>query len=171
MPHDIYDLYNFEDQLEGAVAAAIKAVLAAQPLAVACQVLTTRDPAVKGTPRIEVNFSLSQAMTQRTAQGQAAPRQVPNAFEGTIAIVVASTRPLTTGNAVEHGKICGVVRFAMSAAARVFTDQSLPLLQVLECLPEAQSARVQDRKSQDLNLLNYHVWFAIRNGAWPAVPA
>ncbi len=170
MADDIFDLYNFEDQIEPAVKAVLATALTAASIS-GVTITTTREKTVKTTPRIEVAFALSLAMAQRTAIGQAVPKQVPNAFEGTLSLLLATTRPVSSGNADIHGRVRGLIRFNLSAAARVFTDSNLTKLQILDMLPEAQTSRVFDPKEQDLSLLNYHVWFAIRAGAWPAVPA
>lgn len=163
---DIYDLYNFDDAIEAAVKAVLQAELTTA--AIVCDVWTTREEGKKVTPRIEVAFSLHSAMTQMTTAGQAAPKQVPNAFEGTIALTLSTTRPSATGNADQHGRIRGLARYVMTAGAKKFNSTSLPGLQILNMLPEEQSPRVYDGKSQDLSILSYHLWFAVNNSAWPA---
>lgn len=168
MADDIYDLYNFEDQIEPAIKAVLVAALTTA--AITAEVTTTREKAVKTTPRIEISFSLSLAQPQRTTIGQANPKQVPNAFEGVVAALVATTRPSDPKNADQHGRIVGLVRFNLTAAAKVLNSGNLPKLQILDMLPEAQTPRVYDPKEQDLSLLNYRIWFAIRNEAWPAIP-
>lgn len=165
---DAYDLYNFEDQTEGAASDGLEARLAAAGMDV--QVLTSRDAPIKDTPRIELSFSLSQSMVQRTAAAQAVPKQVPNAFEAIITASVVTTRAIAEDNANDHGRIVGLVRYHFSAAARPFTSSNLPLLEILEMLPEAQSPRVIDQKGQDVTVLTYHVWFAIANASWAACP-
>lgn len=166
---DIYDLYNFEDQFEGTSSAGLKLRLSRAGLN-KVQVLTSRDKPIKETPRIELSFSLSQSMTQRTAAAQAVPRQVPNAFEAIFTASVVTTRALDVANAPDHGRIVGLVRYNFSAAAKAFTAENLPFLQVMEMLPEAQSPRVIDQKGQDVTVLTYHVWFAINNGSWEVCP-
>ncbi len=166
-PYDIYDLYNFEDQIEPAMKAPLTVLLSAAGMK-NVQVVTTREGEVKATPRVELSFALSQALQQRTTAGQAPPKkQVPNAFEGVVTATVFTTRALRVENAPDHGRIVGVCRFALSAASRIFNAESLPLLQVLDLLPEAQTPRVLDGKGQDITQLNYRIWFAVNNGAWP----
>lgn len=165
---DIYDLYDFDDRMEDAVKAVLVAELATANIV--CEVWTSREAGKKSTPRLEVAFSLHSAMAQRTAAGQAAPRQVPNAFEGTFALTLSTTRPSAAGNADNHGRIRGLARYVMTAGAKRFNSTNLPGIQLLEMLPEEQSPRVYDGKSQDLSILSYHVWFAIPNASWPATP-
>jgi len=170
MAYDVYDLHDFEDQLEPAVRTAIQAQLALAGITSAVQVLVTRDAYVDDTPRIEISFSLSIAMQQRTTQGQATPKQTPNAFEGKISVSVITTRGVTPDNSDIHGRLRGVVRWTMAAGSKAFNSVELPYLQILELLPEAQSPRVMDEKEQDVSVLDYHIWFAIQNSAWPALP-
>ena len=170
MAYDVYDLHDFEDQLEPAVAGILASQLALAGVTDPVQILVTRDADDLTTPRLEVSFALSLAMAQRTAQGQAAPKQVPNAFEGRISVAVVTTRPVPGANGDLHGRLRGVVRWSLAAGAKAFSSANLPYLQILDCLPEAQSPRVFDEKEQDISQLNYHVWFAINNSAWPSLP-
>lgn len=162
----IYGVYDFDDTLEAAVKTALAAELTTA--GITCEVWTSREAGKKGTPRLEVAFSLHSAMAQRTAAGQATPKAVPNAFEGSFALTLVTTRPSAQGNADQHGPLRGLARYVMSAGAKKFNGSSLPGLQILEMLPEEQTPRVYDGKSQDLSILGYRLWFAIANSAWPA---
>jgi hypothetical protein len=163
---DIYDLYDFDDRIEDAIKAVLVAELTAATIT--CEVWTSREGGKKGTPRLEVSFSLHSAMAQRTAAGQATPKQVPNSFEGSVAITLSTTRPSVAGNADQHGRIRGLARYVMTAGAKKFNGTNLPGIQILEMLPEEQTPRVYDGKSQDLSILGYRIWFAIPNNAWPS---
>lgn len=164
-------LYNFEDQIESAVASAISAAIANLGMdETAVQILTSRDLSIKSTPRIEISFSLTGAMTQRSTFNQAVPKETPNAFEGSISVILATTRPEDATAIDMHGPLTGAIRYAMSAPAQVFTSGNLPNLQIMNMLPENQSSRVFDEKEQDLKSLGYHIWFAIQNSAWDLQP-
>lgn len=168
MAYDIFDVYNLADPVEAAAAGQIAAFAATYFPAASVQVLTTRDAPVKDTPRVEVSFSLGVAQNYRTAAGQdpSKAKQVPNGFAFTLTMVVATTRPVGSNNADIHGRLVGLVLYALSAYARPFTDQNLPLHQVLDMLPAQVAPRVQDRKNQDLTTIQLAGVIAIRNGAW-----
>src|SRR3954465_6687325 len=101
---DIYDLYNFEDQMEEAGKTGLLLRLSQAQLK-KVQVLTSRDGPIKETPRIELPFALAQVMTQRTAAAQTGiPKQVPNAFEAIFMASVFTTRALKVENAPDHGR-------------------------------------------------------------------
>lgn len=166
---DFDTLYDFEDQIETALAAVLTAALAAGPTPIACQVLTSRDFATKQTPRIEVEFATGKAMNQRTTAGQASPRQVPNAFEGTLTVSIVTDRQTEQTTSV-HGLIRGRVRFNLSAAAQPFTAINIPNLQILDLLQASTVPNIQGDKEQDITAIGFSVLFAIQNSAWPSYP-
>lgn len=158
-------LYDIETQMEGATVSAIEFFLAAASIDI--QVSRSQESDTAQTPRVEVEFSHGAAMLQRTAMGQAMPKQVPNAFEGSFAVRVYTSRAIPTDNADLHGTIRGICRYVLSAGAKGYNQTILPYLQILEMLPTGASPQIYDEKEQDITELNYHVWFAIRNEAWP----
>lgn len=168
MPYDIFDLYNVADPVEAAAKGVLEALFATYFPAASVQVITTRELAVKGTPRVELAFSLGTPESQRTTAGQAAgtAKQVPNSFAFTLNALIATTRPVGANNADIHGRLVGAVVWAMSAAAHPFGDANLPLYQVLELTPAQVGSRVQDRKSQDYTPIQFSGKIAVRNGAW-----
>ncbi len=168
MAYDIFDLYNIGDPVEDAAKAVLAALAATYFSAAQVQILTTRDLAVKATPRIELAFSLGSPLSQRTTAGQAAtaPRQVPNAFQFTLNALVATTRPVGSENADIHGRLVGMVIYGLSAANHPFGDSNLPLYQVLDMMPAQVGTRVQDKKSQDFTPITFQGTIAVRNGAW-----
>ena len=166
---DFDALYNFEDQIETAIAAVLVAALAAGPTPIACQVLTSRDFATKQTPRLEVEFATGKAMNQRTTAGQANPRQVPSAFEGTLTVSVVTDRQTEQSVAV-HGILRGRARFNLSAAAQPFTSINIPNLQILDMLPANTVPGMQTDKEEDITAMSYSVMFGIQNNAWPSYP-
>lgn len=164
---DFGTLYDFETPIEEAAKNAITDTLTANSVS-GVTFSVSRDSATDDTPRIDIVFASGQAMTQRTAAGQAVPKQVPNAFEGLLTLRLSTTRPISTGNAALHGKIRGLIRYAMSAGAKAFDPTDTPYLQILQMLPEASTPQLYDEKQQDISELTFRVWFAIRNDAWPA---
>lgn len=169
--YDIFDVYNFEDQIEPAMKAPFTVYLSLAGLR-NVQVVTTREGEVKATPRVELSFALNQAQSQRTTAGQTGPnkKQVPNSFIGIVTATVVTTRAIKVENGPDHGRIVGVSRYLLSAASHIFNAESLPWMQVLDLLPEGQSPRVMDGKGQDITQLNYRIWFAVNNSAWKPAP-
>ncbi|MBS0328220.1 MAG: hypothetical protein JSR30_00075 [Proteobacteria bacterium] len=164
---DVATLYDFENQIEPVVKAALAAALSAA--SITCQVMVTQDVAVKDTPRVELELVMGGPNIQRTAIGQANPRQVPNALYFTFNATVVTTRVNDQSSPV-HGKIRGITRFLLSPASKIFDGSALPYLQMLEILPAATAPQVQQDKEQDMTVLSYSGIFAIRNDAWPNVP-
>lgn len=162
---DFATLYDFETQIEGAVVSAIVAFLA--QAGITAQVERSQSSDTESTPRVEVNFTPGNALSQRTTIGQAVPKQVPNAFEGSLSIRVVTTRPIPTDNADLHGPIRGWGRYVLSAEAKAFTTAILPYLQILEMLPAGSASQLYDEKQQDITELTFNVWFCVRNEAWP----
>lgn len=163
---DFYTLYDFESQIEDAWSEILMGELSTA--GIIAQVVTSRDPESKITPRIELSFALGAALEQRTTAGQSSPKQVPNAFAGTLTVLVATTRPIPTDNANIHGQLRGLCRYCLSAAKQAIGDSNLPYLQLLDQLPSSATPQVFDDKEQDLTQMIYAVIFSIRNDAWPA---
>lgn len=163
---DFFTLYDWETQLEGAGKAVLDATLTAA--GIDATVYTSQSPDIKETPRVELQFLPGRALDQRTAQGQANPKIVPNAFEGIIYARVITTRPIDQGGALLHGTLRGLVRFAFSAGAKAFTGANLPYLQILDMLPEAGAHQLFTEKEQDITELAFYLKWAIRNDAWPS---
>ena len=163
---DFGTLYDFETPFELAASNAIEDTLTAAGITnVALNV--SRDSGTDDTPRIDIQFSTGVAMPQRTTIGQANPKQVPNAFEGVFTIRLSTTRPTETDNAAIHGMLRGLIRYALSAGAQAFDESDIPYWQILQMLPESSTPQLYDEKQQDITELSFHVWFAIRNDAWP----
>jgi hypothetical protein len=162
---DFATLYDFETQMEDALASAITTILTAA--SITAPVSVTRDTQIDDTPRVEVTFSPGNALTQRTAIGQAMPKQVANAFQGSYSVKIITSRQLVDDNAELHGTIRGWVRYVLTAGAKGFNTSNLPYIQILEMLPTSATAQIYDEKQQDISELNHEVWFAIRNDAWP----
>ena len=165
----IIELYDFDTQIEDAVAAVLVAGLAGVTPALVAQVNVSRDSATLATPRIDVEFTRGPAILQYGAVGQADPRQVPVAYHGTITILISTTRP--NDNALMtpvHGPLRGAVSYFLSAGAKVFTSSNLPWLQILEMLPAQGQRLTQQNKEQDVDALTFAVKFAINQSSWPA---
>lgn len=158
-------LYDFETLMEGGIASAIATVLTAATIT--AQVTTTRSVATESTPRIDVTFSPGAALAHMTTTGQPMPKQVPDMFDGTLTLRIATARPISTANSAIHGTIRGWVRYTMTAGARGLTEAILPYLQILDMLPSGSASQIYDEKSQDITELTYKVTFAIRSTAWP----
>lgn len=163
---DFATLYDFETQMEDALASAITTILTAA--SITAPVSVTRDVETNDTPRVEITFSPGNALTQRTAIGQATPKQVPNSFQGAYSVKIVTSRQIIPDNAELHGTIRGWVRYVLTAGAKGFNTSNLPYIQILEMLPTSATAQIYDEKQQDISELNHEVWFAIRNDAWPA---
>ncbi len=168
MPYDIFDLYNISDKVEDAAAGVLTSLMTTYFSAAGVQIVTSRDLVVKATPRIELSFSQNNPLQQRTTAGQAAtaPKQVPNAFQFTLAALVATTRPVSSNNADIHGRLVGAVLYGLSAANHPFGNSNLPLYQILDMTPGQVGPRVQHSKSQDQTLIQFQGALGIHNGAW-----
>ncbi len=161
-------LYDFETQMENAMKSVLETGLAGASPAIKCQVVTTVDPDVKETPRIEVVFATGPALQQMTTLGQSgAAKQVPCAFRGQFTLTIFTSRPQAVDDQASHGIIRGLTRFLASAGARAFHPQLLPWLQILEMLPASTNPIIFDGKAQAGTELSYAVVFAIQNSAWP----
>jgi hypothetical protein len=160
---DVQTLYDFETQLEGAWADVFEDKFT--ELSITCAVGVSRDADVETTPRVEVVLNLGGPLTQQTTIGQARPKQVPNAFTGTLTVSVITTRET---NASSHGPIRGVIRYLMSGANQIMTEVRLPYLQILDLQPAGSAPTVNPEKNEDSTELVYAIIFAIRNEAWPA---
>lgn len=160
---DIQTLYDFETQLETAWADVFEDKFT--ELSITCAVGISRDQGIEVTPRVEIFLSLGTPPTQRTTIGQASPKQVPSAFAGTLTVAVITTRETNTD---DHGPIRGVVRYLLSGANQIMTEQRLPYLQILELLPAGSAPTVNPEKNEDSTDMVYSIIFAIRDGAWPA---
>lgn len=167
---DPFALYDFETQLAGPIVDALVAALAGTSPAITCQVVKSRDVDDLITPRISIDVAPGAPLGHMTTQGQANPRQVPDAFDSTLTVEVASTRPIVDGNSAIHGVLVGFVRYYLSAGAKIFNGTNLPYLQVLEMLPQSSASGKMDNKEQDLTVLVYGLKFAIRPDAWPSLP-
>lgn len=166
MPASTYaDLYDWETLIENGIASAISTILSAT--SIAGQVNVTRGTETESTPRVDVTFSPGISLGQMTAMGQANPKQVPGAFDGTLTLRISTARAIEDDNAELHGQIRGWVRYVMSAGARGLNTTILPYLQILDMLPSGSASQIYDEKSQDITELSYAVKFAIRNDAWP----
>lgn len=159
----IQALYDFETQIETAWATAFAEKFT--ELDITCAVGKSRDRDIETTPRVEISLSLGGPLTQRTTAGQASPKQVPNAFTGTLTVSVVTTRET---NSDDHGPIRGVVRYLLSGANQVVGISKLPYLQVLDMEPAGSAPSVNEEKNLDSTDMAYAITFAIRNDAWPA---
>lgn len=168
---NIQTVYDFETPFELALKNILAAIFAAQTPAIVCQITTQADAPIKDTPRVEIQFQPGNALSQRTALGNASPaKQVPNAFNGRFVVSIYATRTISAGNQALLPAIRGLVRYALSAGAKVFKDTNLPYWQILEMLPEASTPVIFDAKEQAGTELTYSVQFAIANSAWPSTP-
>lgn len=165
----IFDLYDFEGQIEGAAQAALEAMIAGvTPALPAVQVNVSRDSDTQATPRFDLMFATGEPILQYGALGQANPKQVPVAFQGLLTVLVVTTRPQDNAAAVPfHGLLRGLARYCFSAGAKVLNDTNLPYLQILELLPTGLRPQLQEDKEQDIDALQFSVKFAVRNDAWP----
>lgn len=163
---DFATVYDLETQIESAVVSAITSFLHADGIN-NVHVSRSQDADIAQTPRVEVMLFPGNALEQRTAIGQANPKQVPTAFQGSLTVRVVTCREIETDDAELHGTIRGWCRYVLSAGARGFNTTILPYIQILEMLPSGASPQIYDEKQQDITELNYNVWFAIRNEAWP----
>jgi hypothetical protein len=168
---DFQTLYDFEDQIETAVAAVLTSVLTPilTPLSLTCPIFVSRDIDTKETPRVEVEFATGASLDQRGAFGQANPKQIPTSFTGVLTVGIVTTRPLDSMSQA-HGQIRGAVRYALSAGAKLFNTGNLPYLQILDLLPSSTAPNLQQNKEQDVTVLQYAMKFAISNDAWPSSP-
>ncbi len=162
---DFQTLYDLETQLE----VMWKAVLQPKVTAILASaiVYTTRDPLTKKPNRVDLSVTIGAPLSQMTTANQARPKQQPNAFDFAISAVVCTSRAEGAAS-VTHGPLRGVVRYALSAGARLATDQNLPYLQILDLLPFGGTPQVYDEKQTDKTELVFSGKVAIRNDAWPA---
>lgn len=165
----IFDLYDFEGQIEAAAQAALVAMIAGvTPALPAIQVTVSRDSDTQVTPRFELMFATGEPILQYGAFGQANPKQVPVAFQGTLTVLVVTTRPFDNSAAAPfHGIMRGLARYCFSSGAKALNDTSLPYIQILELLPTGLRPQLQENKEQDIDALQFLVKFAVRNEAWP----
>ena len=157
---DFPSLYDFEGQIEGAFQVVLQTALGTAVTGV----FVTRDQTIKDAPRVELEFMKGAALKQRYTMGTP-PRQVPNAFVGSLQAKIVTARPLHHDT---HGNIRGIVRYTLSAGANVINSGNLPYLQIMEMTPGSDSGMMIDEKAQDVSILKYDLWFAINNSAWPS---
>ena len=119
---DFRTLYDFPGQLNAVWKTALEAALTAASLT--AEVEITREDDKKPTPRIELSAAIGPAGSQRTAIGQASPKQVAVAFSFSMSCAVWSSRKATTGNADIHGALVGLVLYAFSAGAKAIPPSS-----------------------------------------------
>lgn len=159
-------LYDFEGQIETAAAGIMSASLTTFGLS--ANVSTSQQQPTKDTPFIEILFNPGRAMEQRTAAGQASPKIVPNAFQGTLYVTIGTTRPFDQAlSSPLHPQLRSLVRYTFSAGAKLFNSTNLPYLQILDMLPESAPHTIFDEKQQDITTIAFFVQFAINNSAWP----
>lgn len=165
-----YVLYQFESALESAFVDVVNYFLAQASIS-GVSVQGTEDDGIDGTPRIELEASISAIVPQWAATGQATaanPKQVPVARFFSVAARVVVTK----GDPAQSLKaIVGVLRYAASAGAKGFNSSNLPYHQILELYDVSGFPGVpSDDKSQQSLEVTFGGQIAIRNEAWPSTP-
>ena len=163
--------YDFESQIElGAKGILIAGLASITPALPPVQVLRSQDEDTLTVPRLECMFETTRPILQYTAAGQASPKQVPTAFEGTLSVLVATGRIQDDARMSPiHGSLRAIVRYFFSAGAKQWNDSNLPNLQILEILPAGMRAQLQQDKAQDYDVLQFAVKFAVKPSVWPAI--
>ncbi len=166
----IFDLLDPETSIEEACKTVLQGTLTGiSPALPTIGISISRDSDTNETPRFDLQFASGEAILQYGAIGQANPKQVTVASNGTLTVSVVTTRPNDNARMDPlHGLMRAIARYTFSPQAKVFTTSNLPYFEILEILPAGMRPQMQENKEQDISVLQFAVKFAVRNDAWPA---
>ena len=151
-------LYDFETQLETAVAS----ILTAGGVTVAGK---ARADVTLTTPCCEVTSSISGPYPASAPDFYSVSGDYrPCTFSGTVQVHILTDRKR---NASSHGTFRGGVRALLYAFVSKFTSSNLPYLEVFDAQESGSFNSVDDERGLDLTTLSWEVRFAILPTAWP----
>lgn len=151
-------LYDFETQIESAVAS----------------ILTAGGVTVAGTSRADVTL-VTPCCEVLCHVGGPYPTSAPNffavgtdyrpcTFSGTVQIRILTDRKR---NPSSHGPFRGGVRALLYAFVSKFTNTNLPYLEIFDAQDAGAFQEVDDGRGLDTTTLSWEVRFAILPTAWP----
>lgn len=149
-------LFDFETQMETAVAAALSSLAGVTAIA-------QRNDDNKTAPFVTVQFVTGETLGQHYKHQNEYREKM---FNGELTIGIATRRSASTDS---HPSIRGKVRKAISswqATANGINDQ-LDYLQVLDVASQGATVAISNDEDHDISTLRYQVAFQILDSAWP----